>query len=767
MDELEISVLSAICSHKRLALDFSTSADENLFDSDEGRLLGKVFLNYIKTYKCQPTRKVMLDKHAEDKDLCCFLNNFYDKIDGTTYEESNYKYEMEKLKARYSKRRLEKARDRLNQGNLTNITATVRDIEKEIGAIKAINGQRAYDRLPIGNYFDTFKDNYIEKIKNPELGKGILTGYSFFDYIKNGLRPADLIILAGETGGGKALSINTPIPTPNGWTTMGEIKVGDYVLGDDGKPCKVITTSGIMYNRKCYEIEFSDGEKIIADANHEWKTSSFIERQKNTYSYKTTEEINDTLRLFNRKDKRLNHSVQNHNGLYLQNINLNIDPYVLGCWLGDVTSLDGAITSKVKLKQYNLIGNKHIPNQYLRASYEDRLSLLQGLMDTDGFISNNGNCEFTTTSELLKDGFIELLNTFGIINNYTKSKATLHGRVTSDRYRILFTTSLPIFNLTRKKEKLPKNIRFNHRFIKNVKQIKSVPVQCIKVDNESHMFLCGKSMIPTHNSMFLNNMAIQMYMQNNRVNMDPSEYTKGYNVTYFSLEMPYEDCFRRTLARMADVQEYGIRDARLGKAEAKGISQTGKFIKNYPHTFEIVDVPRGFSTDQLEMMFEEIKADYIPDVVFIDYMGLMEDADSDSDDWLKLGKLAGKVHEFARAHSIPVVTAVQLNRIDPGQKKSENKAIGLHRIGRSSLIAHHATVIIQIETRPDEETHDDFIYHIIKNRHGQSNKSHNIWKNFNKCSIIDKPYDIETANSWQPGHDISIDISEIIGAITS
>jgi replicative DNA helicase len=148
-------------------------------------------------------------------------------------------------------------------------------------------------------------------------------------------------------------------------------------------------------------------------------------------------------------------------------------------------------------------------------------------------------------------------------------------------------------------------------------------------------------------------------------------------------------------------------------------------------------------------------------------MGLMEDADTDSDDWLKLGKLAGKIHEFARAHSIPVITAVQLNRLDPSQKKSETKSIGLHRIGRSSLIAHHATVIIQIETRPDEETHDDFVYHIIKNRHGQSNKSHSVWKNFNKCSIIDRPYDIECANSWQPGHDISIDISEIIGEMSS
>jgi len=166
--------------------------------------------------------------------------------------------------------------------------------------------------------------------------------------------------------------------------------------------------------------------------------------------------------------------------------------------------------------------------------------------------------------------------------------------------------------------------------------------------------------------------------------------------------------------------------------------------------------------EQMEIMFEEIKADYLPDVIFVDYMGLMEEL-SDGDDWLALGKLAGKIHEFARAHSIPVVTAVQLNRIDPANKKNEAKAIGLHRIGRSSMIAHHATVIIQIETRQDEETHDDFIYHVIKNRHGQSNKSHSVWKNFNKCSIIDKPYDVDAQEAWTSSEDISEDISDLLG----
>lgn len=466
MDNLESSILHAVTTHKRLALDFSSASNEQLFSTSEARVLGRVFSNYIKTFKDVPTKRVLLDKYSDDSDLSNLIGEFYDSIEGENYNEAEYAYDISKLKQTYGEQRLAAIKEKVNSAT-NDVTGTIKEIEKEISSIKAANGQRAYERKTIKNHTDDFRNNYLEKLKNPDLGRGILTGYSFFDYIKNGLRPADLIIIAGETGSGK--------------------------------------------------------------------------------------------------------------------------------------------------------------------------------------------------------------------------------------------------------------------------------------------------------SMFLNNIAIQIYMQNNRIDMTPDQFGKGYNVAYFSLEMPYEDCFRRTIARMADVPEYAIRDAKLGKAEAKGVSQACKFMKNYPYEFEIIDVPRGFSVDQLELTFEDIKADYLPDVIFIDYLGLMEDVDNDNDDWLKLGQLTGKIHEFGRVHAIPVLTAVQLNRIDPSNRKSDVKSIGLHRIGRSSLIATHATAIIQIESRQDEETHDDFIYHIIKHRGGEANKSHSIYKNFSKCSITDKSYDVEAATAWSPGEDLSNDISGIIG----
>src|ERR1700742_2044319 len=82
-----------------------------------------------------------------------------------------------------------------------------------------------------------------------------------------------MIIVAARPGVGKALALDTPLPTPDGWTTMGEVAVGDELLGADGQPTRVVAGTEIMLGRPCYEVEFSDGTVIVADAEHQWPTS--------------------------------------------------------------------------------------------------------------------------------------------------------------------------------------------------------------------------------------------------------------------------------------------------------------------------------------------------------------------------------------------------------------------------------------------------------------------------------------------------------------
>jgi hypothetical protein len=87
------------------------------------------------------------------------------------------------------------------------------------------------------------------------------------------------VLIAGATGAGKALALDTPIPTPRGWTTMGEVQPGDEVFDENGQPCRVTAATPVMLGRPCYEVEFSDGTVIVADAEHLWRTSTAAGRQ--------------------------------------------------------------------------------------------------------------------------------------------------------------------------------------------------------------------------------------------------------------------------------------------------------------------------------------------------------------------------------------------------------------------------------------------------------------------------------------------------------
>jgi len=105
---------------------------------------------------------------------------------------------------------------------------------------------------------------------------GVPTGFTDFDNLTNGLHPGQMIVVAARPAVGKALALDTRLPTPSGWTTMGEVAVGEFVIGGDGRPTRVTRATDVMMGRPCFEVEFSDGSVIVADAEHQWLVS--IER---------------------------------------------------------------------------------------------------------------------------------------------------------------------------------------------------------------------------------------------------------------------------------------------------------------------------------------------------------------------------------------------------------------------------------------------------------------------------------------------------------
>ncbi|MCU1618867.1 MAG: dnaB, partial [Modestobacter sp.] len=188
------------------------------------------------------------------------------------------------------------------------------------------------------------------------VSRGVPTGIRDLDELTNGLQAGQMIVIAARPGVGKALALDTPIATPTGWTTMGEVAVGDQVIGADGRPTTIVAATEVMTGRPCYEVHFSDGSVLVADAQHQWLTDTRASRRaaqearmrggapRVTAAVRTTAELARTVRCAS-ADARLDHSVTNAAPLDLPEASLPLPPYVLGIWLGDGTSATAHYTS--------------------------------------------------------------------------------------------------------------------------------------------------------------------------------------------------------------------------------------------------------------------------------------------------------------------------------------------------------------------------------------------------------------------------------------
>ena len=389
---------------------------------------------------------------------------------------------------------------------------------------------------------------------------------------------ADLCFYGGGAGGGKLLDLDTPIPTPGGWSTMGTLQVGDAVFDDRGHVCHVEYLSPIVTDAVAYRLTFSDGTEVVACAEHLWHTytskdlsqmtkradgirmkrretrttrgrggkrserfSDLIAARNTaralahvpapiTGAVRTTQQIVDTLRT---PRGRTNHAIPVAGALQLPDVPLLLDPYLLGCWLGDGSSAGGQITTTdpeiidafraagftvrqstsyvitwgihrlVKsLRAIGVLGNKHVPPVYLRASTAQRLALLQGLMDTDGTIGQGGGCDFDNMNRRLAEAVYELVASLGMQPSWTEKRATLRGKNCGTCYRVQFTPTMPVFRLPRKlarqRPTQRRTVRF--RYIVGAERVPSVPMRCAQVSSPNHLFLCTRAMIPTHNT---------------------------------------------------------------------------------------------------------------------------------------------------------------------------------------------------------------------------------------------------------------------------
>ena len=350
---------------------------------------------------------------------------------------------------------------------------------------------------------------------------------------------------------GYALALDTPVPTPNGWSTMGDLKEGDKVYGDDGRIRYVVAKSEIFKKRPTYEIEFSSGHRITADANHLW--SVLLPQDKTnraTPRVARTEDLFELMRKYPTRFWRNPIDCGRSPVLDAATLALPVDPYLLGYWLGDGCKRTSVMTVckgdvehlkkyiedesnfnqgyddtanlrikggfKAALRCAGVLEEKHIPAAYLRAAPAQRLALLQGLMDTDGHCTKrtarDQACVFHNTNKNLIDGVAELVRSLGGHPSIKKRQwagrlgGVINGKqivATRDVWEVRFWLDLPAFLMPRKLERqaIRQKRRRGAHTIRRIVRIEDKDTVCVQVDSPSHLFLVGEEMVPTHNSL--------------------------------------------------------------------------------------------------------------------------------------------------------------------------------------------------------------------------------------------------------------------------
>lgn len=522
---------------------------------------------------------------------------------------------------------------------------------------------------------------------------GVPTGFTDLDRLLNGLHPGQLIIVAGRPGLGKALALDTPLPTPQGWTTMGEVTVGDRLLGADGRPTTVTAAFAVMHDRPCYEVEFSDGSTIVADADHLWKTvlsaptgdgeteavlpaltmlgsSTTAETGRPVgtgfpapcTAVVTTGEIAATLRA---TGGQLDHAVENCAPLRLPERVLPVPPYVLGIRLASGYADAG------------------IPQEYLRASESQRRALLAGLMDTDGTVDPAGNLQYTSTSKRMARDLQELIVSLGY-------RCTVHERpgrsrtiASSVAYTLSFFTSDEIFRLETKRfahlsRRRParSDARTPSRSVVDVRPVPSVPVRCVTVDNDDHLYLAGRSMIPTHNSTASMDFARNAAIRANQA------------AAIFSLEMSKVEIVMRLLSAEARVPLHVLRSGQLSDDDWTKLARCMGEISEAPL---FVDDTPSMNLMEIRAKARRLKQRHDLKMIVVDYLQLMTSPKRTESRQQEVADLSRGLKLLAKEVECPVIAVSQLNR---GPEQRTDKRPQLSDLRESGSIEQDADVVI-------------------------------------------------------------------------
>lgn len=397
--------------------------------------------------------------------------------------------------------------------------------------------------------------NYVYAINTPQLSPQTMT---LLEYAQNEIE--------SQTGStkynqgldsnslNKMLALDTPIPMADGsFKNNGDIVDGDMVIGSDGKPTRVVHAHPVQMPERAFAITFQNGDVIKAGGEHRWA----VKVSDKNYKHKSPKwEKLPTERLFDLLNDGCHICVPRVGKIEFTKKELPLEPYILGLWLGDgnahtnrFTTMDSeikdafekwskqfykggiepakqqhsgkAVTYQIvntpfreMLKDLHVLKDgryaacknnvKHIPEIYLQSSFEDRLALLQGLMDTDGHIDKHGNAIFCNSEPALIDGVKRLIESLGGKPNvnWREIKPNLPNIKTA-RPHCHITFALPYcpVRLKRKAERWKtKDKYWECQRIVAIEEIPVEPMRCLTVAAKDELYCCGYRYTLTSNT---------------------------------------------------------------------------------------------------------------------------------------------------------------------------------------------------------------------------------------------------------------------------
>ena len=463
----------------------------------------------------------------------------------------------------------------------------------------------------------------------------IPTDIDIFNKVTNGgFSKGTLNIFLAGTAGGKAICNDALIYTPSGEKRFGDIKVGDYVYGSNGKPTKVLAVypQGI---KESYKVTFIDGRTVECDLDHLW---NIFDYKKNEYVTKSLREIIELRKNKEYYRKRtfvpLTEPVEL--GYFTEH---DVDPYVYG----------------------KDIIETFIPEEYLFSTIKNRQDLLKGLFSFNAIKNSKGIITFCTFFKQLANDVSFIVRSLGGIAKIKENENS-------------YTLTIDL------KEKYN---GFKKLRIDSIERIEDKECTCITVDAEDSLYTVEEFVV-THNTLTMCSLAASMLLN-------------GKNVLYITLEIDELNVAKRIDANLLDVDinKIGV----IGKSSyVRGIDNLkkktlGKLIINE-------DISGNFNAIRLKSLLEnlKLKKQFIPDVICIDYLGLMKSSafkEGTTTSYIYFKAISEEIRLVAKQYDVALITAVQLNR-----SAYDDSDAGLTGIADSWGITNTAdfiSVIIQTE----------------------------------------------------------------------